>query len=48
MLDLSLIPSLGASALTSDAEIKMGADGLPTTFVPGRNLLFYTSAAALA
>jgi 7-cyano-7-deazaguanine synthase len=48
LLDLSLIPSLGASALTSDAEIKMGADGLPTTFVPGRNLLFFTSAAALA
>uniref|UniRef100_UPI0038F703A5 7-cyano-7-deazaguanine synthase n=1 Tax=Streptomyces scabiei TaxID=1930 RepID=UPI0038F703A5 len=46
--DLSVIPSLGATAMTSDAEIVMGRDGLPTTFVPGRNLLFFTTAAALA
>jgi 7-cyano-7-deazaguanine synthase len=48
VLDLSVIPSLGATALTTDAEIVMGRDGLPTTFVPGRNLLFFTTAAALA
>jgi len=48
MLDLSLIPALGQTALTSDAEIAMGKNGLPTTFVPGRNILFFTAAAALA
>ena len=45
------IEALGAiseTALTRDAEIAMGADGLPNTFVPGRNLLFLTFAAALA
>jgi len=42
------IAALGATALTSEAEITAGADGLPTTFVPGRNLLFLTYAAALA
>ena len=40
--------ALGETALTSDAAIALGADGLPTTFVPGRNLLFLTYAAALA
>jgi 7-cyano-7-deazaguanine synthase len=39
---------LGETAMTSQAEIAMGRDGLPTTFVPGRNLLFLTYAAALA
>ena len=42
------LAALGATALTSEAEITAGADGLPTTFVPGRNLLFLTYAAALA
>lgn len=40
--------AIGATALTSEAEIAVGADGLPTTFVPGRNLLFLTYAAAIA
>jgi 7-cyano-7-deazaguanine synthase len=40
--------ALGATALTGQADIAMGRDGLPTTFVPGRNLLFLTYAAALA
>lgn len=48
VVDLSVIPSLGATALTSDAEIAMGEKGLPTTFVPGRNILFFTAAAAIA
>ena len=48
---IDLTPSmaaLGATALTSGAAIAMQADGLPNTFVPGRNLLFLTYAAALA
>ena len=40
--------ALGETALTNEVAIAMGADGLPTTFVPGRNLLFLTYAAALA
>jgi 7-cyano-7-deazaguanine synthase len=48
VLDLRLLKTLGDSALTSDGEIAMGANGLPTTFVPGRNILFLTVAAALA
>jgi 7-cyano-7-deazaguanine synthase len=36
------------TALTRDVEIAMNDDGLPNTFVPGRNLMFLTFAAALA
>jgi len=39
--------AIGGSALTEATAIEMGADGLPTTFVPGRNLMFLTAAAAL-
>ena len=42
------LANIGSTALTSDAEITMTAEGLPSTFVPGRNLLFLTYAAALA
>jgi 7-cyano-7-deazaguanine synthase len=45
------MPELGRvseTALTRDREIEMTAAGLPSTFVPGRNLLFFTYAAALA
>jgi 7-cyano-7-deazaguanine synthase len=42
------IASLGATALTSDASIAMTEEGLPNTFVPGRNLLFLTCAGAIA
>ena len=45
------IPTLAAvseTALTRDVAIAMGADGLPNTLVPGRNLVFLTFAAALA
>ena len=49
LLDLSgAFAELGATALTSEAEIGMGAEGLPTTFVPGRNLVFLAMAGALA
>jgi 7-cyano-7-deazaguanine synthase len=45
------LPELNAisdTALTRDAAIEMTSAGLPSTFVPGRNLLFLTYAAALA
>ena len=48
MLPLSVLKAIGGSALTGEAEIEMGANGLPTSFVPGRNILFLTAAAALA
>lgn len=38
--------SLGENALTSEAPIVTARSGLPTTFVPGRNLFFLTAAAA--
>jgi 7-cyano-7-deazaguanine synthase len=40
--------SLGGTAMTEEVAIGMGEAGLPNTFVPGRNLLFLTYAAALA
>ena len=42
------IGSLGQTALTSETAIAMTEEGLPNTFVPGRNLLFLTCAAAIA
>lgn len=48
---LIALPELGVisqTALTRDVAIEMTAQGLPSTFVPGRNLLFFTYAAALA
>ncbi|MGI4748501.1 MAG: 7-cyano-7-deazaguanine synthase QueC [Janthinobacterium lividum] len=47
-LALDALGQLSDTALTRDAEITLGATGLPNTFVPGRNLLFLTFAAALA
>jgi 7-cyano-7-deazaguanine synthase len=49
VLDISTgMAALGATAMTSDVEIGFGREGLPNTFVPGRNLLFLTYAASLA
>lgn len=48
VVDLSGYGALAESALTADQEIAMGERGLPTTFVPGRNLVFLTVAGALA
>jgi len=47
VLSLDVLSQIGGSALTEDMAIAMRADGLPTTFVPGRNLMFLTAAAAL-
>lgn len=48
MLEVPVLGQISETALTRDAAIAMQADGLPNTFVPGRNLLFLTLAAALA
>ena len=49
MVDLTAtLGGLGQTAMTSDIAIAMTSEGLPNTFVPGRNLLFVTCAAALA
>ncbi len=47
-LNLSSLAEISETAMTRDMAIAMQADGLPNTFVPGRNLLFLTFAAALA
>jgi 7-cyano-7-deazaguanine synthase len=47
VLDIASFGAIGETALTSGAEIQMLASGLPSTFVPGRNLVFFTYAAAL-
>lgn len=48
VVDLSALNTVSETALTRDREIAVGDHGLPTTFVPGRNILFLTYAAALA
>ncbi len=47
-IDLGVLGQISESALTRDSAIEMQANGLPSTFVPGRNLVFLTLAAALA
>ncbi|MDZ4792045.1 MAG: 7-cyano-7-deazaguanine synthase QueC [Hyphomicrobiales bacterium] len=47
LIDIAALGAISDTALTRDAEITFGANGLPTTFVPGRNILFLTFAAAL-
>jgi len=48
LLDLSLLSSISETAMTADIEIVMQKNGLPNTFVPGRNIMFFTFAAAVA
>ncbi len=48
VLSMDVLAEIGGTALTDDMKIEMAKNGLPTTFVPGRNLLFLTGAAALA
>jgi len=48
MLDIPVLGDISDTALTQDREIEFNKTGLPTTFVPGRNLLFLTLASAIA
>ena len=48
LLPLAALGAVSETALTRDTAIAMREDGLPNTFVPGRNLVFLTFAAALA
>ena len=48
LLSLGLFNQIGETAMTSDMEIAFNEQGIPNTFVPGRNLVFLTAAAALA
>ncbi len=48
LLDLAVLGQLSSTALTDDRAIAFEANGLPNTFVPGRNLIFFNFAAALA
>jgi len=47
LLALPELGRLSETSLTRDVEITLSQSGLPSTFVPGRNLLFLTYAAAL-
>jgi 7-cyano-7-deazaguanine synthase len=48
VLDLAVLGKVSDTSLTRDVAFKMEQSGLPNTFVPGRNLLFLTLAAAIA
>lgn len=48
LIDLSILGHISETALTQDMAITIAEDGLPNTFVPGRNLLFLTLASAIA
>jgi 7-cyano-7-deazaguanine synthase len=48
VLDLAVLGRISETSLTQDTAFRMTASGLPNTFVPGRNLLFFTLAAAVA
>lgn len=48
LIDLKSLSAIAETSLTRETEIKFNANGLPNTFVPGRNLLFFNYAAALA
>jgi 7-cyano-7-deazaguanine synthase len=48
VFDMALLGQISNSSLTREVAFEIEASGLPNTFVPGRNLLFLTFAAALA
>ncbi|HTQ33166.1 MAG TPA: 7-cyano-7-deazaguanine synthase QueC [Stellaceae bacterium] len=47
LIDLSALGQVSDTALTRDSAVAFAEGGLPNTFVPGRNLLFFTFAAAI-
>jgi 7-cyano-7-deazaguanine synthase len=48
VLDISVFGQIGGTAMTDNVSIIMDKSGLPNTFVPGRNLIFFNFAGALA
>ena len=48
VVDMGVLGQISQTSLTSDVAIAMQAGGLPNSFVPGRNLLFFTIAGAVA
>ncbi len=48
VLDLDILGKISDTSLTKEKSIEFAASGIPNTFVPGRNLLFFTFAATLA
>lgn len=48
LIDATVLNEVSDTALTQEKAIEMTAQGLPSTFVPGRNILFFTLAAAVA
>src|SRR5215467_8939490 len=48
MIELDALAAISDTALTREVAIEIGENGLPTTFVPGRNLVFLSFAGALA
>lgn len=48
MIDMKVLGEISETSLTKDVGIAMLESGLPNTFVPGRNLIFLTFAAAVA
>ncbi|MGI9405534.1 MAG: 7-cyano-7-deazaguanine synthase QueC [Hyphomicrobiaceae bacterium] len=48
LLDLGVLGDVSDTALTRETEIALDESGLPNTFVPGRNLVFFTLASAIA
>jgi 7-cyano-7-deazaguanine synthase len=48
LIEVDALGRMSQTALTRETEIEFSSNGLPNTFVPGRNLLFLTFAAALA
>lgn len=48
LIDLSVLGAISDTAMTREIAIEANAQGLPNTFVPGRNLMFLTFAAAIA
>ncbi len=48
LIDMGVLGRISETSLTQDVAFRMNESGLPNTFVPGRNLLFFTFAAAVA